>query len=129
MHLFDYGTTAPVPLLEIRYILVDFAQLPVQAHRGSLHGVQPAGLKWCRAATNAFLGYVAQVMLYGRITHVDPDTAVVRMELVNTTHGETDVIIHERLLLRQFARPFNYLVGNSSGGCGRTANARIRFID
>lgn len=79
VHFFDYGTTAPVPLSDIQYMLRVFAQLPVQAHRGALHGVQPAGLKWCRDSTNAFLAYVAQVMLYGRITHV-----------------ESDVILHER---------------------------------
>lgn len=132
MHFFDYGTTAAVPLSDIQYMLRAFAELPVQAHRGALHGVQPAGLKWCRDSTNAFLAYVSQVMLYGRITHVDPVSAVVRLELVNTTYGDTDVILHERLVLRQFARPYSCLVGNggsSSGNMGRSATARVRLID
>lgn len=113
VHFFDYGTTASVPLTDVRYMVAEFVALPVQAHRGTLDFVRPAnGRRWSPDATYAFLDLVAQVMLYGVVMHRDAADGVARLALVNTTAGVEDVVVHERLLLRKLAQPYSEMVCN-----------------
>lgn len=105
MHFVDYGTTSAVPLIDIQYLLMRYAKLPVQAHRGALDGVQPPlnERKWSRDSSYVFLDMVSDMMLYGRIMRIDAPERVVRLMLVNTTRGAEDVILHKVLLQRGFA--------------------------
>lgn len=105
LHYFDYGTTVDTPLTDIRYLLLVFAELPVQAHRGVLDGVLPINNRWCRESFDTFHYFVYDMMLYGRITRFQPEDRSLRLVLVNTVLSDVDVILHEVLLQRNLARP------------------------
>lgn len=105
MHFFDYGTTVHNPVSDIRYLLLAFAELPVQAHRGCLDGVLPIDRRWCRDAFDAFYYFVANMTVYGRVVRVQPADAAVRMVLVNTVVNVADVILRDVLLQRNLAQP------------------------
>lgn len=105
VHFFDYGTTSSLALSDLQYLLLRYTELPAQAYRGALFGIQPPLLakKWTRDSTYVFLDMVAEVMLYGRVIRIDSEERIVRLILVNTTRGADDLILHRVLLQRGFA--------------------------
>lgn len=126
VHFIDYGTTSNVRLMDIKYLLREFAYDRGQAHRGCLDYISPVdGKRWCRDSTYAFLAIVQDdVILFAKVTKIDwtvsglsmrcPNVSlihccsfaqnrVVRMILINT-QKEQDLQINVHMVDEGYAK-------------------------
>jgi len=69
----DYGTSCRLLKSELRFMHVDFAQLPTQAIKASLANLVPVGggIKWPRKAGVCFLELVEDKHLIAIVSTVD----------------------------------------------------------
>ncbi len=54
----DYGTMATIRQKELKYLHKSFSRIPMQAIKGSLHGIEPKFGKWMSNAGREFLKLV-----------------------------------------------------------------------
>jgi hypothetical protein len=107
----DYGTVGKVPLIDIKFLLEQFADLPKQAFRGTLDLILPVFLtkkeytrgSWQREATRFFLRH-AEKMVFSKIVYIDNDQKIFYMEVTETnTCVNVDTNINEALICKNLA--------------------------
>lgn len=67
----DFGTIVQIPMANVKYMRVEFTQLPTQACRGCLDFIRPMRTHWLRSATLYFLNLLNDEPVYAKVTSID----------------------------------------------------------
>uniref|UniRef100_A0A1A9W7R1 Tudor domain-containing protein n=1 Tax=Glossina brevipalpis TaxID=37001 RepID=A0A1A9W7R1_9MUSC len=67
----DYGNIAEVHVTQIRFLHTYFANIPIQALRGSLTSVKPLHTHWCHSATELFRNMALNTVVEADVVDID----------------------------------------------------------
>ncbi|KAK2724417.1 hypothetical protein QYM36_001059, partial [Artemia franciscana] len=95
---FDYGTYFDACLTQICYLEERFYTYPAQGHIGCLASIEPVGGQWDRNATNLFLDWFKEKVLFAYVKKIEETGKypVVHLE-VHYTHDNLDFCVNEYL--------------------------------
>jgi len=93
----DQGSSAMLPVSDLRPLLAQFRNLPIQAVQAGLAGVVPGGDDWTPEDNYWFNNRVAGKMFVGRVMENTDNNILV--ELVDTSHPTEDHYIHKQLIM------------------------------
>ncbi|XP_065569266.1 uncharacterized protein LOC136032804 isoform X2 [Artemia franciscana] len=101
---FDYGTYFDACLTQICYLEERFYTYPAQGHIGCLASIEPVGGQWDRNATNLFLDWFKEKVLFAYVKKIEETGKypVVHLE-VHYTHDNLDFCVNEYLVEKNYA--------------------------
>jgi tudor domain-containing protein 1/4/6/7 len=101
VHLIDYGDKEVISLTNLRPLTPNFCQLPAQALKARLAGVQPKNGDWGMEEVFIFKELVDNKNLYSFVTSITADN-VLQLHMIDTS-ADIDVIISRYLVDRKLA--------------------------
>lgn len=75
----DLGTTAEIPMANVKYMRNEFTKLPMQACRGCLDYIRPVETHWLRSTTMYFLKLLNDEPVYAKVTSIDDGVGDLRL--------------------------------------------------
>ena len=100
VHLVDYGDKEVISLCNLRPLTSNFCQLPAQALKARLAGVEPKNGDWGMEEVFIFKELVDNKNLYSFVTSIAAD--VLHLHMIDTS-ADIDVIISRSMVDRKLA--------------------------
>ncbi|XP_026837725.1 uncharacterized protein LOC6551084 [Drosophila erecta] len=86
LHIYhvDYATSAELSPSKLRFLPERFADMPIQAARGTLSHIQPLGIHWPPDSTSYFKSLVYHTKLHAHVIQLDAAEGILFMRLSQT---------------------------------------------
>jgi hypothetical protein len=114
VYFVDYGTNSLLDASHLKYLFREFAELPRQALRGCLDGIQPAknSFNYELESTARFYDLVQDKVLWVKVVKIRPTENFYLLAVIDKT-GVKDKCINKEMLLLNDVKPItaSILVG------------------
>ncbi|XP_011303923.1 tudor domain-containing protein 7-like [Fopius arisanus] len=107
VYLSDFGNINVIGLGQLQLLKKEFMELPCQAIKAGLNGIQPANGDWSLAACIRFKELVVNKDFVSIVKRIDQDETApgfsLGLDLIDVSIQDVDVLIHEILLKEKWA--------------------------